>query len=121
MHLWSKLLPNRDIISYVKSLWLPRLTNASIWSSKFRLVMIQKYLASVMVCHFHIILLDVIDTAVLRYSPYNQAVKQVIDSGALGEIINIQAIGTASTLKYADLIAYRASWKSTFRPFLRPG
>ena len=28
--------------------------------------------------------------AVLRYSPYNRAVKQVIDSGALGEIINIQ-------------------------------
>ncbi|KAL2209497.1 NAD(P)-binding protein [Sarocladium strictum] len=29
---------------------------------------------------------------VLRYSPYNQAVKKVIDSGALGEIINIQHI-----------------------------
>jgi hypothetical protein len=27
---------------------------------------------------------------VLRYSPYNQAVKKVIDSGVLGEIINIQ-------------------------------
>jgi len=27
---------------------------------------------------------------VLRYSPYNQAVKKVIDSGALGEIVNIQ-------------------------------
>lgn len=26
----------------------------------------------------------------LRYSPYNRAVKQVIDSGVLGEIINIQ-------------------------------
>ncbi|KAK3196308.1 hypothetical protein K4F52_000689 [Lecanicillium sp. MT-2017a] len=29
---------------------------------------------------------------VLRYSPYNRAVKDVIDSGALGEIINIQHI-----------------------------
>jgi len=27
---------------------------------------------------------------VLRYSPYNRAVKSIIDSGALGEIINIQ-------------------------------
>jgi predicted dehydrogenase len=27
---------------------------------------------------------------VLRYSPYNQAVKAVIESGALGEIVNIQ-------------------------------
>jgi predicted dehydrogenase len=29
---------------------------------------------------------------VLRYSPYNQAVKAVIDSGELGEIVNIQVI-----------------------------
>ncbi|KZZ96895.1 NAD-binding Rossmann fold oxidoreductase [Ascosphaera apis ARSEF 7405] len=29
---------------------------------------------------------------VLRYSPYNRAVKEVIDSGALGDIINIQHI-----------------------------
>jgi hypothetical protein len=29
---------------------------------------------------------------VLRYSPYNRAVKDVINSGALGEIINIQHI-----------------------------
>ena len=34
------------------------------------------------------------DEAVLRYSPYNRAVKQVIDSGALGEIINIQVLNT---------------------------
>lgn len=27
---------------------------------------------------------------VLRYSPYNRAVKEVIDSGVLGEIVNIQ-------------------------------
>lgn len=29
-------------------------------------------------------------TSVLRYSPYNVAVKQVIDSGVLGQIVNIQ-------------------------------
>ncbi|KAI5457562.1 hypothetical protein BGZ63DRAFT_434008 [Mariannaea sp. PMI_226] len=29
---------------------------------------------------------------VLRYSPYNRAVKEIIDSGALGEVINIQHI-----------------------------
>ena len=29
---------------------------------------------------------------VLRYSPYNRAIKDVIDSGALGEIVNIQHI-----------------------------
>lgn len=32
---------------------------------------------------------------VLRYSPYNQAVKKVIDSGVLGEIINIQVSFTS--------------------------
>ena len=33
------------------------------------------------------------NTLVLRYSPYNQAVKAIIDSGALGEIVNIQVSG----------------------------
>jgi predicted dehydrogenase len=29
---------------------------------------------------------------VLRYSPYNQAIKEIIDSGAIGRIVNIQHI-----------------------------
>jgi hypothetical protein len=34
--------------------------------------------------------------AVLRYSPYNIAVKDVINSGILGEIINIQHLEPVS-------------------------
>jgi predicted dehydrogenase len=29
---------------------------------------------------------------VLRYSPYNQAIKRVIDSGIIGDIVNIQHV-----------------------------
>ena len=38
---------------------------------------------------------------VLRYSPYNRAVKQVIDSGVLGEIINIQHIEPVGNQHFA--------------------
>ncbi|TQV93463.1 hypothetical protein V2A60_010135 [Cordyceps javanica] len=38
---------------------------------------------------------------VLRYSPYNRAVKDVIDSGALGEIVNIQHIEPVGNQHFA--------------------
>jgi hypothetical protein len=57
---------------------------------------------------------------VLRYSPYNQAVKAVIDSGALGEIVNIQVSCQRTVHRpCADGPAHRACWKPTLRSFIR--
>ncbi|QYT04668.1 hypothetical protein H0G86_011572 [Trichoderma simmonsii] len=46
---------------------------------------------------------------VLRYSPYNQAVKEVIDSGAIGEIINIQHIEPVGSRHFAHSYV-RGNW-----------
>lgn len=54
---------------------------------------------------------------VLRYSPYNRAIKEVIDSGALGDIINIQHIEPVGNEHFTHSYI-RGSWhnetESTF-------
>lgn len=47
---------------------------------------------------------------VLRYSPYNRAVKEVIDSGALGEIINIQHIEPVGNEHFSHSYV-RGAWR----------
>lgn len=48
---------------------------------------------------------------VLRYSPYNQAIKEVINSGALGEIVNIQHIEPVGNEHFVHSFV-RGNWKS---------
>lgn len=47
--------------------------------------------------------------AVLRYSPYNKAVKEVIDSGALGDIVNIKHIEPVGNQHFAHSFV-RGNW-----------
>lgn len=46
---------------------------------------------------------------VLRYSPYNKAVKEVIDSGALGDIVNIKHIEPVGNQHFAHSFV-RGNW-----------
>ncbi|CDU25884.1 uncharacterized protein SPSC_06055 [Sporisorium scitamineum] len=48
---------------------------------------------------------------VMRYSPYNRAVKEVLDSGVLGEIINIQHIEPVGWQHFAHSYV-RGNWKN---------
>lgn len=48
---------------------------------------------------------------VLRYSPYNRAVKEVLDSGVLGDIINIQHIEPVGWQHFAHSYV-RGNWKN---------
>jgi hypothetical protein len=89
MHPWLKHSQSKAITSSAKNPWLPPSMNVSRWPSRFKLVGRRRSLVLGMVRRFSIFEYHA-NEAVLRYSPYNRAVKQVIDSGALGEIINIQ-------------------------------
>lgn len=48
---------------------------------------------------------------VMRYSPYNRAVKKVLDSGVLGDIINIQHIEPVGWQHFAHSYV-RGNWKN---------
>ncbi|KAL1406703.1 hypothetical protein Q8F55_008409 [Vanrija albida] len=48
---------------------------------------------------------------VLRYSPYNQAIKDVIDSGVLGDIVNIQHIEPVGNEHFVHSFV-RGNWRS---------
>jgi predicted dehydrogenase len=54
---------------------------------------------------------------VMRYSPYNQAVRKVIDSGVLGEIVDVQVRNPPLPVLMA---AHGTCWESAFRPLVRP-
>lgn len=47
---------------------------------------------------------------VLRYSPYNRAVKAVIDSGVLGDIVNIKHIEPVGDIHFANSFV-RGNWR----------
>ena len=48
---------------------------------------------------------------VLRYSPYNVSMKEIIDSGAIGDIVNIQHIEPIGFEHFAHSYV-RGNWKS---------
>lgn len=56
---------------------------------------------------------------VMRYSPYNVAIKEIIDSGVLGDIVDLQVSDSVSAV--AKTVAHGTSREPALCAFVRSG